>query len=178
MTDFDRDAAPGIDLLAAAIAAPFPAPAAGAAVGAVTALAAALVEKACALTPDGALDAQGASASALRAAALWFAETDEEAFGAISRARREGDDIAEAWAAAARVPLGLAESCAELVRLATSILDRANPNLRGELDTAILLAQAAGLSAARLSEIDLETAGPGYADERARLNAARASLQD
>jgi formiminotetrahydrofolate cyclodeaminase len=176
MADFDRDAPPGIELLAAAIAAPFPAPAAGAAVGAVTALAAALVEKACALTADGALAAQGASASALRAAALWFAETDEEAFGGISRARRDGDDVHEAWAAAARVPLGLAESCAELMRLATSILEQANQNLRGELDTAILLARAAGLAAARLSEIDLAAAGPVYEDERARLQAARASL--
>jgi formiminotetrahydrofolate cyclodeaminase len=113
----------------------------------------------------------------MRAAALWFAETDEEAFGAISSARRAGDDVAEAWAAAARVPLGLAESCAELARLARSIVGPANPNLRGELDTAILLARAAGLSAARLAEIDLAEAGPAYEDERARLSAVRANLE-
>jgi hypothetical protein len=64
------------------------------------------------------------------------------------------------------------------VRLATSIPERANQNLRGEVDTAILLARAAGLAAARLSEIDLAAAGPVYEDERARLNAARASLRD
>lgn len=178
MTEFERDQVPGIELLAAAIAAPFPAPAAGAAVGAVTALAAALVEKACALTADGALAAEGATAGALRAAALWFAETDEEAFGAISQARRAGDDVYEAWAAAARVPLGLAESCDELARLAVSLIERANPNLRGELDTAILLSRAAGLSAARLAEIDLEAAGPSYRDDRARLDAVRARLRD
>jgi formiminotetrahydrofolate cyclodeaminase len=178
MTDFDRNQAPGIELLACAIAAPFPAPAAGAAVGAVTALAAALVEKACALTVDGSLADVAASAGAQRAAALWFAETDEEAFGGISRARRAGDDVFEAWAIAARVPLGLAESCDELARLASSILERANPNLRGELDTAILLARAAGLAAARLSEIDLEAAGDSYRDERARLDAVRTRLRD
>jgi formiminotetrahydrofolate cyclodeaminase len=178
VTEFERDQAPGIELLAAAIAAPFPAPAAGAAVGAVTALAASLVEKACALTADGALTAEGATAGAMRAAALWFAETDEEAFGAIAQARRSGDDVYEAWAAAARVPLGLAESCAELARLAASLVERANPNLRGELDTAILLARAAGLSAARLAEIDLVAAGPSYGDDRARLDAVRARLRD
>ena len=178
MTDFEREQAPGIELLAAAIAAPFPAPAAGAAVGAVTALAAALVEKACALTAGAALASEAAAASALRAAALWFAETDEEAFGGISRARRAGDDVYEAWAVAARVPLGLAESCDELARLADSILDRANPNLRGELDTAVLLARAAGLAAARLSEIDLVAAGDSYRDDRARLDAVQARLRD
>lgn len=178
MTELDRDQPPRIELLAAAIATPFPAPAAGAAVGAVTALAASLVEKACALTADGALEAESSMAAALRAAALWFAETDEEAFGGISRARRSGDDVYEAWAVAARVPLGLAESCAELARLATSIVERANPNLRGELDTAVLLARAAGLSAARLCEIDLVAAGPTYEDERARLDAVRARLRD
>ena len=177
MTDFDRDQTPGIELLAAAIAAPFPSPAAGAAVGAVTALAAALVEKACALTAGGALTAEAAAAGALRAAALWFGETDEEAFGGIARARRAGDDVSEAWAVAARVPLGLAESCAELGGLAGSILDRANPNLRGEVDTAVLLARAAGLAAARLSEIDLDAAGPAYADERERLRVVRKSLR-
>jgi formiminotetrahydrofolate cyclodeaminase len=177
MSDFERDQTPGIELLAAAIAAPFPAPAAGAAVGAVTALAAALVEKACALTADGALAGEAASAGALRAGALWFAETDEEMFAAISIARRAGDDVAEAWAAAARVPLGLAESCDELARLALSLAERVNQNLRGEVDTAILLARAAGLAAARLAEIDLAEAGPAYEDERARLNAVRASLR-
>jgi formiminotetrahydrofolate cyclodeaminase len=178
MSDFERDQTPGIELLVAAIAAPFPSPAAGAAVGAVTALAAALVEKACALTADGALAAEGATASAMRAAALWFAETDEEVFAAISTARRAGEDVAEAWAAAARVPLGLSESCAELARLVRSLVDRINPNLRGEIDTASLLARAAGLAAARLAEIDLVEAGPGYADEHARLAAVRASLRD
>jgi formiminotetrahydrofolate cyclodeaminase len=177
MTDFEGDQAPGIELLASAIAAPFPAPAAGAAVGAATALAAALVEKACALTADGELGAEGATAGAMRAAALWFAETDEEAFAAISEARRSGGDIDEAWAAAARVPLGLAESCDELVHLAQSITPRANPNLRGELDTAALLARGAGLSAARLAEIDLDSAGPAYDEERARLADVRARLR-
>jgi formiminotetrahydrofolate cyclodeaminase len=178
MTDFDRDQAPGIELLAAAIAAPFPAPAAGAAIGAVTALAAALVEKACALTADGELGAEGATAGALRAAALWFAETDEEAFAAISEARRSGADVDEAWAAAARVPLGLAESCDELARLAHASIPRANPNLRGELDTAVLLARAAGLSAAGLAAIDRAAAGSAHDADRARLDAVRARLRD
>lgn len=178
MSEFERDQTPGIELLAAAIAAPFPSPAAGAAVGAVTALAAALVEKACALTVAGALAAEGASAGAMRAAALWFAETDEEQFAGIARARRADDDVAEAWAAAARVPLGLAEVCDELARLALSVAERVNQNLRGEIDSAILLARAAGLAAARLAEIDLGEAGPAYVHEQTRLNVVRASLRD
>ena len=179
MTEFERDQAPGIELLAAAIAAPFPAPAAGAAVGAVTALAAALVEKACALTADGALAAEGATAGALRAAALWFAETDEEAFGAISQARRSGDDVYEAWAAAARVPLGLAESCDELARLALSVVERANPNLRGELDTADPAVSRGGAVAPPGSPRSTwRPPGRPTDDERARLDAVRARLRD
>jgi formiminotetrahydrofolate cyclodeaminase len=162
-----------VETLAAAIASPAPAPAAGAALGAVTALAAALVEKACALTAGGALAAEREEAGAVRGAALAFAELDEQAFGGISLARRAGGDVQAAWAAAARIPLDLAERCADLSDLATSIAERANPNLRGEIDAAILLAGAARLAAARLAEIDLAAAGASYEPERARLAAVR-----
>jgi formiminotetrahydrofolate cyclodeaminase len=165
-----------IESLAGALASPSPAPAAGAAIGAVAALSAALVEKACALTPGGALAAEGASAATARVAALGFAEVDERAFGGIARARRAGADVEVAWAAAARVPLDLAESCAALAGLATSAIERANPNLRGEIDSAILLARAAGLAAARLAEIDLASAGAGHGEEHRRLEAVRVRL--
>ena len=179
MTDFEGDQAPGIELLAAAIAAPFPSPAAGAAVGAVTALAAALVEKACALTADGELGAEGATAGALRAAALWFAETDEEAFAAISAARRAGGDVDEAWAAAARVPLGLAESCDELVRpRAVGGRPRQSQPSRRARFGGPARARSRALAAARLAEIDLAAAGPSYDEERARLDDVRARLRD
>jgi formiminotetrahydrofolate cyclodeaminase len=162
-----------IDGLAAAIASPAPAPAAGAAIGAVTALAAALVEKACALTAGSALAAERDAAEVVRAAALAFAGTDERAFAGIALARRAGGDVEAAWAAAARVPLDLAESCLALAELAASIAERANPNLRGEIDAAILLSRAAGLASARLAEIDLAVAGAGYQAELARLDAVR-----
>jgi formiminotetrahydrofolate cyclodeaminase len=162
-----------IEALATAIASPAPAPAAGAAIGAVTALAAALVEKACALTGGGALAAEREAAGSVRAAALAFAELDERTFGGISRARKAGGDVEAAWADAARVPLDLAESCVALSSVAASIAERANPNLRGEVDTAILLADAASLAAARLAEIDLALAGTGYEAELARLDAVR-----
>jgi formiminotetrahydrofolate cyclodeaminase len=165
-----------IESLTGAIASPSPAPAAGAAIGAVAALSAALVEKACALTSGGALAAEGASAATTRAAALAFAEIDERAFGGIARARRAGADVEAAWAAAARVPLDLAESCAALADLAASAIGRANPNLRGEIDSAILLARAAGLAAARLAEIDLVSAGAGYDSDHGRLDAVRIRL--
>ena len=55
-------------------------------------------------------------------------------------------------------------------------VERANPNLRGEIDSAILLARAAGLAAARLAEIDLASAGAGYDEEHARLEAVRVRL--
>jgi formiminotetrahydrofolate cyclodeaminase len=166
----------GVDELATAIATPAPAPAAGAALGAVTALAAALVEKACALTADGALDRERASAAGVRAAALEFAEADEHVFGGIAYARRMHGDVGAAWAEAARVPLDLAESCASLVELAASVAERANPNLRGEVDSATGLARAAGLGAARLAEIDLAAAGSSFQDDHARLAAVRRML--
>ena len=165
-----------IDSLTAAIASPAPAPAAGAAIGAVAGLSAALLEKACALTAGAVLAAEGTSAAKARAAALAFADVDERAFGGISRARRAGADVEAAWAAAARVPLDLAEDCAALADLAASVIERANPNLRGEVDSAILLARAAGLAAARLAEIDLASAGAGYDEEHARLEAVRIRL--
>jgi formiminotetrahydrofolate cyclodeaminase len=165
-----------VDALAAAIALPSPAPAAGAAIGAVAALAAALVEKACALTAEGALADAGAAAATIRAEALAFAEVDEHAFGGIAHARRHGGDVAGAWAVAAGVPLDLAERCAELAELASSVTGRVNPNLRGELDAADLLARATGLAAARLAEIDLVPAGTAHDGERRRLDAVRSRL--
>jgi formiminotetrahydrofolate cyclodeaminase len=162
--------------LAAAIAAPAPRPAAGAAIGAVTALAAALVEKACALTAGNALEAQRASATAVRSLAIAFAELDEDAFAEIAVARRSGGDVPEAWAEAARVPLDLADTCASLAELATATIAHANPSLRGELETAIALARAAGLAATALAAIDLDAAGEGFPDDRATLAAARARL--
>jgi formiminotetrahydrofolate cyclodeaminase len=166
----------GVDELAAAIALPTPAPAAGAAIGAVTALAAALVEKACALTADGALAAERASAAGVRAVALEFAEIDEHVFRGIAYARRMRGDVAAAWAEAARVPLDLADQCASLVELSASVAERVNPNLRGEVDSAIGLARAAGLAAARIAEINLVAAGPGFQDDHARLAAVRRLL--
>jgi formiminotetrahydrofolate cyclodeaminase len=165
-----------IESLAGAIASSAPAPAAGAAIGAVAALAAALVEKACVLTSGGVLAAEGASAASARTEALAFAQIDEQVFGGIARARRAGADVGAAWAAAARVPLDLAESCAALADLAGSAIERANPNLRGEIDSALLLARAAGLAAARLAEIDLASADAGYDDEHARLAELRVRL--
>ena len=87
-----------------------------------------------------------------------------------------GADVEAAWAAAARVPLDLADGCAALAVLAVSATERANPNLRGEIDSAILLARAAGLAAARLAEIDLASAGAGYDADHARLEAVRVRL--
>ena len=165
----------GVAALAAAIATRAPSPAAGAAIGAVAALAAALVEKATVLTPD-ALEAEHASARAVRAVALAFAGVDELAYAGIAEARRNDGDVQAAWIEAARVPLDLAETCAALAELARSTLPHANPRLRGELECADELARAAGLAAARLAEIDLDAAGPGLDDERPRIAAVRAAL--
>ncbi|HEY1478960.1 MAG TPA: cyclodeaminase/cyclohydrolase family protein [Gaiellales bacterium] len=168
--------AAGVEALAAAIALPTPAPAAGAALGAVSALAAALVEKACALTADDALVVEGSVAAEMRDSALEFAELDEHAFGGIAYARSVHGDVAAAWAEAARVPLELADGCATLIELATGIAELVNPNLRGEVDAAITLSRAAGLAAARLAEIDLTAAGPTYVEDRERLAAVRTLL--
>jgi formiminotetrahydrofolate cyclodeaminase len=140
--------------LAAGLASPTPEPAAGIALCTTGAMAAALVAKACALSPDAGLQAEHARANDLRAELLATAERDVAAFHAVLESRRSGGDEREAWAVAALVLRDAAALLEETRFLAEDVAARCRPALRGEPLAAALLAVGAERGALALAEID------------------------
>ena len=140
--------------LSASLASPAPEPAAGIALCTTGALAAALIEKACALSPAAGLEAEHARASDLRAELLATAERDVAAFHAVLDARRNGGDERQAWVVAALVLRDAAALLAETHFLAEDVAQRCRPALRGEPLAAALLAAGAERAALALAEID------------------------
>jgi hypothetical protein len=140
--------------LAASLASPRAEPAAGIALCATGAMAAALVAKACALSPDARLQAERARADDLRAELLATAERDVAAFHAVLEARRSGGDEREAWAVAALVLRDAAALLEETRFLAEDVAARCRPALHGEPLAAALLAAGAERAALALAEID------------------------
>jgi formiminotetrahydrofolate cyclodeaminase len=155
------------------MAAPQPSPAAGAALAVAAGMAAALAEKACALTRDGSLASQAAQVRQLRAAAADVGARDEDAYALIGAARRTGGDERAAWRAAAQPPLELAALAAELAHVCDEIRGRCNPALRGDVASGRELAAAACRAALVLAEIDLAGAGGPSDGETARIAALR-----
>ena len=106
-------------------------------------MAAALITKACALSPDAGLEAELARANDLRAELLATAERDVAAFYGVIDARRSGGDEREAW--------NVAGSCCAMpprcsrrpTSSATTSPKRCRAALRGEPDAAALLAAGA-----------------------------------
>jgi formiminotetrahydrofolate cyclodeaminase len=136
-----------------------PAPGGGSIAAIVAAMAAALVEKSARLSPDW-RDARGAGAQAktLRGRALPLAEEDAEAYGAVLEALRSkaGDDeLRKAYSRAADVPLTIARTALDVAELAREAVDRGNPNLRGDVVAASVLAAGAAASAGHLVGINL-----------------------
>lgn len=146
----------GIDAaqLAERFASPAAEPAAGPALCATGALAAALIEKACALSPGAGLEAEHERATDLRSELLATAERDYAAFQAILLARRGGGDEHEAWRLAALVLRDAAALLEETHFLADDVAKRCKPALRGEPIAAALLALGAQRAALALAELD------------------------
>lgn len=140
--------------LAESLASPAPEPAAGIALCATGSLAAALIAKACALSPDASLEAERARADDLRAELLATAERDVAAFYAVLDARRSGGDVRAAWAVAAVVMRDAAALLEETRFLAEDVATRCRPALRGESLAAALLASGAERAALALAEMD------------------------
>jgi hypothetical protein len=129
-------------------------PAAGPALCATGALAAALISKACLLSPDAGLEAELARAGDLRSELLATAERDFAAFEAVLEARRGGGDEHAAWAIAAVVLRDAAALLEETHFLADDVAKRCRPALRGEPIAAALLAAGAHRAALALAEMD------------------------
>jgi len=139
-------------------------------VAAVTAaLAAGLVAMAGPENPDD------VDALARRAAAL--ADEDAAAYSEVVQARRTGAPVADALTRATEVPLEIAATATEIARCAAETFRTGRHSVRGDVRTALLLAEAATCSAAALVEINVE-AGGGTRDHVDRARAHIAAAQE
>jgi formiminotetrahydrofolate cyclodeaminase len=109
--------------------------------------------------------------AALRTRFLELAEEDTEAYAAVLGS--QGEDRERALSRAADVPLELAEAAVEVADTARGLGATGNPTLRGDAETAALLAAAAAKAAANLVEINLEARPEDDRIARARALATR-----
>ena len=131
------------------------------------ALAAGLVAMAGPQNP-GDVDALGCRAAAL-------ADEDAAAYSEVVQARRAGAPVADAMTRATEVPLEIAATAAEIARCAAEVFRTGRRSVRGDVSTALLLAEAATRSAAHLVEINVEAGGgTGKLVELARAHVAAA----
>ncbi len=162
-----------------------PAPGGGAAAAVATALSAALVAMAARLSTTQLDDADtiAATADELRHRALALADEDAAAYRRVLagyRLPRQPDPegrqrvIREALEGATAVPLEVARLAAEAAVLGGRLVALGNPNLQGDAVGAVLLAQAAADSAARLVELNVDQGklDPGWT-ARAAAHAGR-----
>jgi formiminotetrahydrofolate cyclodeaminase len=160
------------------VAAQTSAPGGGSIAAIVTAFAASLTAMAARFATEQWEDAPGAVAQAetLRARVLPLAEEDARAYESFLLARRMSKDfdpqvrdaaIGEALSRAADVPLAIAEAALDVASLAAELVERGNPNIRGDAATAVLLSEAAVRATANLVEINLGTRDGDERIERA-----------
>jgi methenyltetrahydrofolate cyclohydrolase len=165
--------------LCESVAAQTSAPGGGSVAAIVTAFAASLTAMAARFATNHWEDAPGAvaQAEALRARVLPLAEEDARAYESFLLARRMSKDfdpqvrdaaIGEALSRAADVPLAIAEAALDVASLAAELVERGNPNIRGDAATAVLLSEAAVRATANLVEINLGTREGDERIERAR----------
>jgi formiminotetrahydrofolate cyclodeaminase len=146
-----------------------PAPGGGSVAAVAVALAASLAGMAARLSADQLAEAPAladrADASRQRVAPL--ASADAESYGRVLDAYRlpqEADSetrterIKDALSGAADVPLAVAEAGNEVAGIAARLVEGGNPNLEGDVMTAVLLADAGVRAAAALAEINLSSA--------------------
>ena len=156
----------------ALVAEPTPAPGGGAVAAVTASLAAGLVAMAGPENSD-VVDSLGRRAAAL-------ADEDATAYSEVVQARRTGASVADALTRATEVPLEIAATAAEIARSAAEVFLTGRPSVRGDVRTAVLLAEAATCSAAYLVEINVEAGGgtPALVDRaRAHIAAARVARE-
>lgn len=149
------------------VAEPTPAPGGGTVAAVTASLAAGLVAMA------GAENADDVAALRRRAAAL--ADEDAAAYSAVVQARRAGVPVNDALMRATEVPLEIAATAAEIARCAAEVFLSGRLAVRGDVATALLLAEGATRSAAFLVEVNVGEGG-GSRDlvDRARAYIATA----
>jgi methenyltetrahydrofolate cyclohydrolase len=107
-----------------------------------------------------------AQAEALTARATPLAQADADAYEAAlatMRAARDQPDgsrdeaIGNALSRAAEIPLAIAETALDVAELGALVCERGNPNLVGDAQAGVILAEAAARAAANLVAINLAT---------------------
>lgn len=172
----------------AAVASREPAPGGGAVAAVTVAAAAGLVAMAARFATDPqAAEAVVAEADELRGAVTALADADAQAYGAVLAAFRTPRDdpgrgavIRGALERAADVPLRIAEAGARIARLGAAAADGGNPNLAGDVQAGVVLAEAAARAAANLVRINVELGGldPAVAGAaQAHVDAAAAARE-
>ncbi len=178
--DRGRVDAPDLDALLDRIGARSPAPASGSTAALVAAMAAALCTKIARFSND---DGAAAQAEALRRRLTALAQQDAEAFDAALRTLdepRESDPDRRDWqlgrslAAAAEVPLRIAEVCADVADLGAELARRCRPELQPDAAGAAILAEAAARVCAHLVAINLGATATDARVRRAEWFAAAA----
>ncbi len=107
--------------------------------------------------------------NSLRDEAASLAQADATAYGRVLAAKRgeESQNVREALLDAANVPLAVAGIGSEVARISARLVEKGNPNLKGDAISAVLLAEAAVRAATALVEINLSGAETGERLERA-----------
>lgn len=151
------------------IASAEPAPASGSATAAVTAAAAALVQKVAKLSAKQWAESADVHARAerLRLRSEELIEEDSMAYLAFVAAVRSGKDVAGAQSRTVEVPLEIVRAAAEVSSLAVQSASMGNPKLRADAVVAAMLSAAAADSAAFLVAVNVGD------DEDERLDEAR-----
>ena len=136
-----------------------PVPAGGSVVAVAIALAAGLSVMTCRLSTKHIADASKLAerADSLRGAAAPLAQADAVAYGRVLAAQDRG--LRDALSQAADVPLAEAEAGAEVAEISARLARDGNPNLRGDVVAAALLAEAGVRAATWLAKVNLSIGG-------------------